>query len=211
MFAIAFGLVPADRLRTVADFVASRGMACSVYGAQFLMEALFDAGMADRAIALMTAPGDRSWRHMAEDVGTTIALEAWDDKYKPNEDWNHAWGAAPANIIPRKLMGIEPLEAGYGSMRLHPRPGGLASAEITIPTIRGSVHEAFHSSPAQFALDVTLPANTKAEVVLPRLGGSDAAVTVDGVPRAGRIEGGDIVVDSIGSGAHKIVRVAPRR
>lgn len=211
MFAIAFGLVPADRLKTVADFVASRGMACSVYGAQFLMEALFDAGMADRAIALMIAPGDRSWRHMAEDVGTTITLEAWDDKYKPNEDWNHAWGAAPANIIPRKLMGIEPLEAGYGRMRLHPRPGGLAFAEITIPTIRGSVHEAFHSSPAQFALDVTLPANTKAEVVLPGLGGSDAAVTVDGVPKTGRIEGGDIIVDFIGSGAHKIVRVAPKR
>ncbi|MEO7719596.1 MAG: alpha-L-rhamnosidase C-terminal domain-containing protein [Capsulimonas sp.] len=211
MFAIAFGLVPADRLKTVADFTAGRGMACSVYGAQFLMDALFDAGMSDKAIALMTAPGDRSWRHMAEDVGTTITLEAWDDKYKPNEDWNHAWGAAPANIIPRKLMGIEPLEAGYGRMRLHPRPGGLTFAEITIPTIRGSIHETFHSSPAQFTLNVTLPANTKAEVVLPRLGGSDAKVTVDGVSKTGKIEGDSIVLGFIGSGAHKIARSAPKR
>jgi hypothetical protein len=211
MFALAFGLVPADRLKTVAGFVAARGMACSVYGAQFLMEALFDAGMADKAIALMTAPGDRSWRHMAEDVGATITLEAWDDKYKPNQDWNHAWGAAPANILPRKLMGIEPLEAGYGRLRLHPRPGGLAFAEMTLPTIRGSVREAFHSSPARFTLAVTLPANTKAEVVLPGLGGSDATVTVDGVPKTGRIEDGNIVVDFIGSGDHKIVRAAPNR
>jgi len=26
--------------------------------------------------------------------GSTIAMEAWDMKYKPNSDWNHAWGAA---------------------------------------------------------------------------------------------------------------------
>ena len=26
-------------------------------------------------------------------------------KYKNNLDWNHAWGAVPANVIPRGLMG----------------------------------------------------------------------------------------------------------
>ena len=26
-------------------------------------------------------------------VGSTITLEAWDNKFKPNQDWNHAWGA----------------------------------------------------------------------------------------------------------------------
>src|SRR5207253_8512957 len=94
MFPLAFGLVPADRRETVARFIKSRGMACSVYGAQFLMDAVFDNGGADQAITLMIAPGDRSWRHMVEDVGTTMTLEAWDQKYKPNQDWNHAWGAA---------------------------------------------------------------------------------------------------------------------
>lgn len=113
MFPLAFGLVPADRREKVAAFVQSKGMACSVYGGQFLMDALFDSGYAAQAIQLMTAPGDRSWRHMAQDVGTTITLEAWDDKYKPNEDWNHAWGAAPANVIPRKILGVEPLDPGY--------------------------------------------------------------------------------------------------
>ena len=32
------------------------------------------------------------------EVGSTMTLEAWDAKYKPNLTWNHAWGAAPANI-----------------------------------------------------------------------------------------------------------------
>jgi len=102
MFPLAFGLVPAERREKVAVFMKTRGMACSVYGAQFLMDALFDNGLADHALALMTAEGDRSWIHMVKRVGTTIALEAWDMKYKPNLDWNHAWGAAPANVRPLK-------------------------------------------------------------------------------------------------------------
>lgn len=37
MFPLALGLVPEERRESVADFVASRGMACSVYGAQYLL------------------------------------------------------------------------------------------------------------------------------------------------------------------------------
>lgn len=37
------------------------------------------------------------------DQGSTITMEAWSLKAKPNQDWNHAWGAAPANLLPRYL------------------------------------------------------------------------------------------------------------
>jgi alpha-L-rhamnosidase len=133
MFPLAFGLVHPERRERVAAFVQSRGMACSVYGAQFLMDALFDNGRGDRALELMTAPGERSWRHMVEDVGTTITLEAWDTKYKPNQDWNHAWGAAPANLLPRKVLGIEPLEPGIAKVMIWPRAGKLAWAKVKVP------------------------------------------------------------------------------
>src|SRR5205814_6290826 len=142
-------LGPGGRSRRVAEFVKSRGMACSVYGAQYLLEALYEAGEAGHALALMTARTDRSWTHMARDVGTTMTLEAWDNRYKPNQDWNHAWGAAPANILPRKLMGVEPEEAGFRKVRIRPRPGSLEWARLDLPTIRGPVHVDFRSSPAR--------------------------------------------------------------
>ena len=104
MFPLCFGLADAKRTQAVADFVKTRGMACSVYGSQFLMDALYEAGEADYALQLLTSDAERSWYNMIR-VGSTISLEAWDDKYKPNQDWNHAWGAAPANIVPRRLMG----------------------------------------------------------------------------------------------------------
>jgi alpha-L-rhamnosidase len=207
MLAVAFGLAPPERIPRVAQFIRSRGMACSVYGAQYLLEALYLAGQADHALALMTARNDRSWAHMVYDVGTTITLEAWDNKYKPNQDWNHAWGAAPANIIPRMLMGVEPLEAGFRKIRIRPQPGGLERAALDVPTIRGTVHVDFESSASRFVLNVRLPANTTAQVHLPRLGSEDPAVTVDGVRRRGRVEGGFLVVEAVGSGTHTLSRV----
>jgi hypothetical protein len=26
-------------------------------------------------------------------------MEAWDNKYKVNQDWNHIWGTAAGNVI----------------------------------------------------------------------------------------------------------------
>ena len=44
MFPLALGLVPEERVASVVEFVKSRGMACSVYGAQYLLEGLYDGG-----------------------------------------------------------------------------------------------------------------------------------------------------------------------
>jgi hypothetical protein len=165
MFPLAFGLVPPERRAKVLEFVRGRGMACSVYGAQFLFDALFDAGETDRAVALMTALGDRSWTHMLE-VGTTITLEAWDTKYKPNQDWNHAWGAAPANLLPRKLLGIEPLAPGWAKLQIAPRLGNLAWAEARTPTPHGPVTVRAEAG-AVYRLDAAIPAGTTATIRIP--------------------------------------------
>jgi alpha-L-rhamnosidase len=201
MFPLAFGMVPEARLQKVAEFVRGKGMACSVYGAQYLMEALYAAGLDEHARKLITAPGDRSWRHMVEDVGTTIALEAWDNKYKPNQDWNHAWGAAPANTIPRFLMGIEALEPGFGTIRIRPQPGQLETASMDLPTIRGAVHVDFKNTPDRFSLNVRIPGNTTARVYLPRLN-EGRRISVDEKIRVGEIDGRWLVVDGVGAGKH---------
>ncbi|MBK7131527.1 MAG: family 78 glycoside hydrolase catalytic domain [Bacteroidales bacterium] len=138
MMALAFGLVPEGNKTRVVDFVKSRGMACSVYGAQFLMEGLYLAGEGQYALDLMRSTGDRSWWNMIRS-GSTITLEAWDMKFKPNSDWNHAWGAAPANIIPRYLWGIKPKAAGFTEVSVTPQMGNLTFSIIEIPTIRGQI------------------------------------------------------------------------
>jgi len=167
---LAFGLVPADKRPRIARWLAGRGMAGSVYAAQYLLDGLFENGEDAAALALMTAPGDRSWRHMVES-GATITWEAWDQKYKPNQDWNHAWGAAPANLLPRFVLGAQPLTAGWSRALIQLHPGTLTSVEGRMPTRRGELSVGWKRD-KNFTLTLTLPAGMTAKVELPALEGS---------------------------------------
>lgn len=178
MMPLALGLVSDEHQEKVADFIQSRGMACSVYGSQFLLDGLYHADRDDYALELMTAKHDRSWWNMIA-VGSTVTLEAWDWKYKNNLDWNHAWGAAPGNIIPRYVLGVRPLEPGFSRVLIKPQPGTLASAEGAVPTIRGPIMVAFKNTPGKsFELTLTIPANITAEVHIP-------AVTAENITESG--------------------------
>jgi len=138
MMPLAFGIVPEEHYQSVVDFVKSRGMACSVYGAQFLMDGLYNAGEEDYALELLASKAKRSWYNMIR-VGSTITLEAWDYEYKVNLDWNHAWGAAPANVIPRGLWGIKPKTPGFGIVSIKPQMSKLKNSAIEVPTVRGTI------------------------------------------------------------------------
>ena len=169
MMAILCGLVPEDRVPAVADFIQSRGLNCSIFGAHNLLEALYAAGRGSYALELMLRDDLRSWYNGLR-LGTTITLEAWDDSFKPNQDWNHIAGAAPGNAIPFGLMGIRPLEPGFAKVEIRPQPGSLKWAEITLPTIRGAIFVSLRGG----KMKVTLPANMTAYVYLPDADGSFA-------------------------------------
>lgn len=166
LFPLAFGLVPEENRAAAVEFLKGKGMACSVYAAQYLMEGLFENGGSRIVLDLMTADGDRSWKHMVES-GTTISWEAWDQKYKPNQDWNHAWGAAPGNLLPRYLLGIEPLEPGWARTRIAPRTAGLSAAKGKVPTLLGPIQVAWTIKGQQLELSCRIPEGTTALVEFP--------------------------------------------
>lgn len=208
MFALAFGLAPEKNQKAVTDFIRSRRMACSVYGAQFLMDALYEGHDADYALALLTDTTDRSWYNMIR-VGSTITLEAWDDKYKPNQDWNHAWGAVPANTIPRKLMGIEPVGAGYETVRIKPQSGSLEWAKIELPTIRGTIRLAIENKQGgkgDYTLTLEIPANMTSEIFLPLPSFKNYKVTHNGTEIKPSLVKGEpfLSVGTVVSGSHEL-------
>ena len=160
--ALSLGLVPDECRARAWEFCKSRKMACSPYFAQFLLEAAFEMDDPDYAIALMTAEDDRSWLGMIRQ-GATMAMEAWNQEVKPNQDWGHAWSTAPLNIAMRKILGVEPLEPGYAAARIRPRLGSLAFAKGKVPTVRGAIFV----NCRQDALAVAIPCGVRAEVILP--------------------------------------------
>jgi alpha-L-rhamnosidase len=172
MMALAFGIVPEKNIGSVVEFIKSRGMACSVYGAQFLLEGLYLAGEEQYALDLMRATNDRSWWNMIK-AGSTISLEAWDIKYKPNSDWNHAWGAAPANIIPRYLWGIRPKTAGSDIVKISPRMGDLKFSSIKTPVSHGLIKGEYRLVNDHLkSYSFVIPANMTAEFSV-NLSGND--------------------------------------
>jgi hypothetical protein len=176
LFPLAFGLVPEGYRDRVISFIKSRGMACSVYGAQYLLEGLYGSGESAYALSLLTSTGERSWWNMIRS-GSTITMEAWDMKYKPNSDWNHAWGAAPANIISRCLWGITPAEPGFAKALIVPQMAGLSYSKIRVPTLRGPIEAEYRSGksgkilyiikiPHDMRVEFRLPPGEKAKVVI---------------------------------------------
>ena len=164
-FPLAFGLIPHDKVPGVVSWLKDRDMQCSVYAAQYFLEGLFQNGASKKAIDLIVADNDRSWKHMVES-GTTITWEAWGMKYKPNQDWNHAWGAAPANLLPRFVLGTQPTSPGWRTAKISPQIGSLTHAKGKIPTGKGPI-EVDWTLNDSYKLSLNLPDGMTAKVDLP--------------------------------------------
>lgn len=205
LYPLAFGLVPEKAKPGVIAYIETKGMACGVYSANYLLEGLFDAGEGDYAMSLLTSQSDRSWYNMLR-VGATMTTEAWDNKYKTNNGWSHAWSSCPAHILPRKLMGIEPMEPGFGCIRIKPQPSGLKFAQAQIPTIRGEVTAAFRATETAFDLTVSYPANVKADIWIPIPKDTNKyRLLLDGKEqKKAKKEGNYLILQSIPSGKHQV-------
>lgn len=200
MFALAFGLVPEKNHDKVLAHIRNKGMATSVYGSQFLLDALYNAHESKYALSLLTSTGIRSWYNMIR-TGSTITTEAWDTRFKSNQDWNHAWGAAPANLIVRKLMGIEPLTPAFEQIQIKPQPDTLRQAMMDYTTLRGVINVSFDNTPERFRLSTTLPANTTGTVYLPRTN-AKGTVYQDGKIIKPSVDGNFWKIESVGSGSY---------
>jgi len=201
-FPAAFG-VPAsqEQYTAVATYLASRGMACSVYCSGFLLQGLYKAGAAQTALDLLTSDGTNSWRHMI-DLGAGATGEAWDPAQKSNMTWSHAWAAAPAYVIPRDMYGIAPTSPGYRTFTVTPQPGDQTYGSVSTPTVKGTIATAFHRQSGRTDLGVLVPGNSTATVGVPATAGSTGdTVYVDGRATRATAEGGRLTV-SVGVGCH---------
>ena len=167
MLPLAMGVAEDSCRASLMAYIKKCGMACSPFGAQFLLDAVYNASDPDYALDLLTDTTERSWYSMIR-RGSTMTTEAWNDSLKDNLDWNHAWGASPANIISRRLMGIMPLSPGFARVRIAPQIGRLEYASIKQPTPRGVIKmNVRYDGKSKVNVSVDIPPNVTAEIVLP--------------------------------------------
>ncbi len=205
VFPMAFGLTPHGFEEQTIQMIRKHGMG-SVYCAQYLIEVLYKMREDRLGLALLTSTDKRSWSHMMNDLGSTITTEAWDEEIQPDMDWNHAWGASPANLIPRYVMGIRPTSPGFKTFLVAPQFGDLSSVSATLPTVAGAIQFTATINQERSIYTIQVPLGTTAEVQLPRPQAAHFSVVVDHSEIARTTgEGKALSVGQFGYGQHEIV------
>jgi alpha-L-rhamnosidase len=109
-------------------------------------------------------------------MGATTVWERWDSmlpdgSINPGEmtSFNHYALGAVADWLHRSVAGLAPSSPGYRSLRIAPRPGpGLTSAAATHETPYGTASASWTlEGGTALALEVVVPPNSDAEIVLP--------------------------------------------
>jgi len=173
-------------------------------GFVYLVRALTEAGKGDVLYDMVTQRGGPGYLYQLEKGATTL-VETWDAN--PATSQNHCMLGHAEEWFYRGLGGIrsDPAGPGFARMIIRPQPvSGLEWAKVHYDSIRGRIAVAWKRESGRFALDVSVPGNTRATVFVPAPNAE--AVTEGGKPageaegvRLLRVEEGHAVYD-VGSG-----------
>lgn len=163
----------AERLAEIvqkAKYRISTGFA----GTPIICDALTDTGHMDLAYKMLLEEGCPSWLYPVT-MGATTVWERWDSmlpdgRINPGSmtSFNHYALGAVADWMHRRIGGIEPIVPGWKMIKVHPRPGGgLTEVNVKHFSPYGEVSCHWESKGGVFDMDVSIPANTEAQVILP--------------------------------------------
>ncbi|MET0506538.1 MAG: family 78 glycoside hydrolase catalytic domain [Luteibacter sp.] len=175
--AIGMGLVSPDKV--AAAFVRSiearhDHLATGFLGTPWLLPALSAIGRDDLAYRLLLNRDYPSWGYEVS-AGATTMWERW-NSLKPDgsfgdvvmNSFNHYAYGAVGDWMYRHIAGIAPLEAGYRRFAVAPMPGGgLSEGGGSLESAYGRIETAWRLTGDRYALEVTVPPGSTAEVALP--------------------------------------------
>jgi alpha-L-rhamnosidase len=181
--ALEFDLIP-EHLRPASaalmvkaieayDYRISTGIQSTIR----MMNQLSQNGYADVAYRLLQSRRFPSWLYSVDQGATTI-WERWDGYVKGRgfqdkgmNSFNHYAIGAVGEWMYRNILGIQPDPAspGYKHFFIAPRPGGgLTYAKGMYHSIAGTIAVRWEKTDSKLFLDVDIPVNTTATVILPK-------------------------------------------
>ncbi|MBS1703200.1 MAG: family 78 glycoside hydrolase catalytic domain [Armatimonadetes bacterium] len=173
---LAIGLVPEDVKPKVLDVLLKDieahddHLTTGIFGTKYLFEALSDNGHDDVAYRIANQKTFPSWGYMLEKGATTL-WEHWD--YSDNTfSHNHPMFGSVSEWFYRSLLGIRPAAPGFKKILIRPSVvGDLTYAKGHHDCPYGRIAVSWHRKGSALTLDVDIPGNTVATVIMP---GQDA-------------------------------------
>ncbi|HEY0668847.1 MAG TPA: glycoside hydrolase family 78 protein [Sphingobacteriaceae bacterium] len=154
-------------------------------GTPYICHVLTRYGYTDVAYKLLMQETYPSWLYPVKKGATTI-WERWDG-IKPDgsfqatsmNSFNHYAYGAIGDWMYRTIGGIAQSKPGYKQISIAPQPGGgLTSAAADLETLYGKLSSSWKLDGNRMSLEVEVPPNTTAKVVLPK--SASAEVTESG-------------------------------
>jgi len=165
------GLIDPDEKPKVLEALVSaveeqnRHIDCGILGAKYVMHALTDLGRADLAYAIVTKTDFPGWGNWIVRGATTL-WETWDG----NASRNHHMFSDISAWFYKGLAGInpDPSAPGFKHIVIRPNPvGDLRWVRAWHHSMYGRIVCNWALKDGEFALDVTIPPNCTATVLLP--------------------------------------------
>jgi hypothetical protein len=158
VLAVLTGAVPRAEQRALMERVLADTtlVRATYYFSFYVLEALRDAGLADRYIEQL-AP----WHDML-----SLGLTSTPENPEPTRSDSHAWAAHPNYGLLATVLGVRPGSAGFRTVRVTPALGPLRRAGGRVPHPLGEIDVALErEGPAGLRATVTLPPGLSGELV----------------------------------------------
>ena len=142
-------------------------------GVGLLCPVLSEAGYSDVAHELLLQDTFPSWGYSIRHGATTI-WERWDGwtedagfQTPMMNSFNHYSLGSVGQWLYEYVAGIRALEPGYAHVLIAPEPGDLEWARAVYRSIRGPIASAWQQVGDSFSLEVEIPPNVTATVIVP--------------------------------------------
>lgn len=182
VLALQFDMLPEELRAPCADRLVANirdygnHLTTGFLGTPYLCHVLTRFGHNNVAYDLLMQESYPSWLYPVK-MGATTIWERWDG-IKPDgsfqtpdmNSYNHYAYGAIGDWMYKTIAGINSVadQPGYKYIVIAPKPGGkITNASAELETVYGTVKSAWTLENGLLKLDVTVPANTKAKVVLP--------------------------------------------
>ncbi len=219
VLALAFDLVEGDRREQAAEHLVSRirerdwHLSTGFVGTKDLMLVLSKIGATDVAYRLLHNDTFPSWGFTVKQGATSI-WERWDG-WTPENGFqdpgmnsfaHYSFGAVYQWMV-ENIGGIRTDGPGYRQIIIAPRPDGrITWARVGYNSIRGPIRSQWRTEGLTLNLDVTIPANTTARIVIPTVDPGQVTESGKAVGEAEGVEGVSVeagrVIVTVGSGTY---------
>jgi hypothetical protein len=175
VYALLYGLVEDNKKEHVTDAVAAGNRSSEQSFSYYVVSSVFDSKPQWAIDFIRKNWGDQ----MKLPFFNGAWHECWDIANFATDlmTTSHAWCSGPTALLPQKVLGVEPVSAGWQTFSVRPNPCDLKWAKGVVSSPFGAICTEWKiGENGDFKLYVVVPSNTTAEIALPGTNGDKVKI-----------------------------------